>query len=82
MNNYFNLLLLCLIFVQGIVLINCQDDAGAEMELDMESMMGGDMGADKKAGEGKAAVVKTQIEQTTMALQQIGVILSKCLLNR
>ena len=52
------------------------DDAGADMEMDMESMMG-DTGGGSQGGSGKAAVVLSQIEQTTRALQQIGVILSE-----
>ena len=55
-----------------------QDDAGAD--LDMESMMG-DTGPDIKDGDGKEAAgpVLTQIEQTTRALQELGVILCKLL---
>ena len=58
-----------------------QDDAGADMDMqDMESMMGetGDSGG---GGEGKAAAVPvlTQIEQTTRALQQFGLILSRAI---
>eukprot|EP00092_Neocalanus_flemingeri_P012334 GFUD01013297.1.p1 GENE.GFUD01013297.1~~GFUD01013297.1.p1 ORF type:complete len:105 (-),score=38.39 GFUD01013297.1:41-355(-) len=53
------------------------DDAGADMEMDMESMMG-DTGGGEGEGTVKAAVVPelTQIEQTTLALQQLGIILS------
>ena len=56
-----------------------QDDAGAD--LDMESMMGDTGGGGEVGAEGKAAVVLTQIEQTTRALQQLGIILSMLLNN-
>ena len=55
-----------------------QDDAGADMELqDMESMMGDTGETGKKEGKGKAAdlPVLSQIEQTSRALQQLGIIL-------
>ena len=52
-----------------------QDDAGAD--LDMESMMGDTGGGGAEQVGGKAAVVLTQIEQTTRALQQLGIILSR-----
>jgi hypothetical protein len=52
-----------------------QDVAGAD--LDMESMMGDTGGGGAEQVGGKAAVVLTQIEQTTRALQQLGIILSR-----
>ena len=52
-----------------------QDDARAD--LDMESMMGDTGGGGAEQVGGKAAVVLTQIEQTTRALQQLGIILSR-----
>ena len=56
-----------------------QDDAGAD--LDMESMMGDTGGGGEGGAEGKAAVVLTQIEQTTRALQQLGMLLSNGLIS-
>ena len=56
-----------------------QDDAGAD--LDMESMMGDTGGGGEVGAEGKAAVVLTQIEQTTRALQQLGMLLSNGLIS-
>ena len=59
-----------------IVHLACgQDDTGAD--LDMESMMGDTGGGGAEQVGGKAAVVLTQIEQTTRALQQLGIILSR-----
>ena len=54
------------------------DDMG-DMEMDMESMMGGEGGV--KAGDGPSVDVVTlsNIEQSCRALQQMGMILSEFL---
>merc|ERR1712212_37955 len=64
-------LLLLLLGLQHVV---GQDDAGAD--LDMESMLGDTGGGGEMGAAGEAAKVLTQIEQTTRALQQLGIILS------
>ena len=68
----------CLSFVILLLLglhhVDGQDDAGAD--LDMESMLGDTGGGGQMASEGESGKVLTQIQQTTRALQQLGVILS------
>ena len=63
------------VFLLLVHLVCGQDDTGAD--LDMESMMGDTGGGGAEQVGGKAAVVLTQIEQTTRALQQLGIILSR-----
>ena len=58
------------------------DDMG-DMEMDMESMMGGDGGGKVKDNVANVdIVVLSNIEQSCRALQQMGMILSKILLKQ
>ena len=53
-----------------------------DMEMDMESMMGGDAGGKGGPTQGNVeVVVLSNIEQSCRALQQMGMILSKFILN-
>jgi hypothetical protein len=54
------------------------DDAGADM--DLESMMGGDTaGMDENPALVKQVVEKSFLEETTLALQQLGLIIGEIL---
>ena len=54
------------------------DDAGADM--DLESMMGGDTGGmDQNPALVKQVVEKSFLEETTLALQQLGLIIGEIL---
>ena len=54
------------------------DDAGADM--DLESMMGGDTGEmDQNPALVKQVVEKSFLEETTLALQQLGLIIGEIL---
>ena len=63
-----------MLLLLGIHHVVGQDDAGAD--LDMESMLGDTGGGGEMGSEGESGKVLTQIQQTTRALQQLGVILS------
>ena len=54
--------------------VTAQDDAGADM--DMESMMGGDVGEvdEKNPAQDQQVVEKTFLEESTLAFKQLGVI--------
>ena len=54
--------------------VTAQDDAGADM--DMESMMGGDVGGvdEKNPAQEQQVVEKTFLEESTLAFKQLGVI--------
>jgi len=54
--------------------VTAQDDAGADM--DMESMMGGDVGEvdEKNPAQEQQVVEKTFLEESTLAFKQLGVI--------
>ena len=52
------------------------DDMG-DMEMDMESMMGGGDGVKTGEGQNLQVVVLSNIEQSCLALQQMGMILSE-----
>jgi len=54
--------------------VTAQDDAGADM--DMESMMGGDVGEvdEKNPAQAQQVVEKTFLEESVLAFKQLGVI--------
>ena len=75
-----------MLFLQVILFISivtAQDDFGggedAGADMDLESMMGGDSGGmdDKNPSLFKKVVEKTFLEETTLALQQLGVIIGE-----
>jgi hypothetical protein len=76
-----NMLLVQVIHVIGIV--TAQDDFGggedAGADMDLESLMGGDSGGmdDKNPSLFKKVVEKSFLEESTLALQQLGVIIGE-----